>query len=69
MTERHWIVMDIDQRRDCVTVHTHTGDQRTFRLWKPRILSRHFLSPEQARQAVAGLANASKELEALVADD
>lgn len=69
MTERHWIVVDIDQHRNCVTVHTHTGDQRTFRLRKPRMLSRHFLSPEQARQAVAGLANASKELEALVTDD
>ena len=69
MTDRHWIVMDIDQRRNCVTVHTHTGDQRTFRLRKPRMLSRHFLSLEQARQAVAGLAKASEDLKALVTDD
>ena len=60
--------MDIDQRRNCVTVHTHTGDQSTFRFRKPFMLSRHFLSPEQARQAVAGLAKASEELKELVTD-
>ena len=69
MTDRHWIVVDIDQRRDCVTVNTHTGDQRTFRLRKPRMLSRHFLSPEQARQAVAGLVKAFEDLKALATDD
>lgn len=69
MTDRLWIVMDIDQRRNCVTVHTHTGDQAAFRLRKPRMLSRHFLSPEQARQAVAGLAKASEDLKDLVTDD
>ena len=69
MADRHWIVMDIDQRRNCVTVHTHMGDQRTFRLRKPRMLSRHFLSPEQARQALVSLAKASEELKELVTDD
>lgn len=69
MVDRLWIVMDIDQRRNCVTVHTHSGDQRTFRLRKPRMLSRHFLSPEQARQAVAGLAKASEDLKDRVTDD
>ena len=69
MTGRIWIVVDICQRRNCVTAHAHTGDQRTFRFKKSRNVSRHFLSLEQARQAVAGLAKASEEVKELVNDD
>ena len=70
MSNRLWIVMDIDYRRNCVTANAHRGKQEAFRLKKSRRnVSRHFLSPEQASQAVERLLKASCDLSELVADD